>query len=78
MISTIMQAMEVGDNSLVSSGLSELASFSSTSTGASVLQQASQSFGSSTDSSSASSITQLLQSMDANSDSSTSAVSVLA
>jgi hypothetical protein len=78
LISTIVQAMDMGDNSLVSSGLSELASLSSNSTGVSVLEQASQSFGSSTDSSSTSSITQLLQGLDTSGDSSTSALSLLA
>ena len=65
LIQAIVQAMGDGDGSAVSTGLSELASISSSSAGASVLEQASQSYGSSSGStSSSSSIDQLLQSLD--------------
>jgi hypothetical protein len=60
LIQAIVQAMSTGDNSAVSSGLSQLASISSSSAGASILQQESGSFGSSN---SSSSIDPLLQSL---------------
>ena len=68
LIKAIIQAMGAGDDSVTSSAMSELASVSSSSAGASVLQQASQGYGSSsTSSSSSSSISQLLQGLDTSS-----------
>jgi hypothetical protein len=80
LIQAVIQAMEAGDDSVISSALSELASVSSSSQGASVLEQESQSYGSSSNSaSSASSTSQLLQSLDAGSgNSSNSTLSLLA
>jgi hypothetical protein len=65
LIQGVIQALEAGDNSAVSSALTQLAAISPNSAGASALQQASESFASgSSSSSSSSSITQLLQSLD--------------
>ncbi len=80
LIQAIMQGMEVGDSSVVSSALSQLAAASPSSAGASALQQASESFGSTSSSSaSSSSITQLLQTLDtSNSGNSGSLLNLLA
>jgi hypothetical protein len=80
LIQTIEQGMELGDNSVVGSAMSELASVSPSSQGASFLSQDSESYGGSTgSSSSSSSISQLLSSMNANnSSSSSSGLSLLA
>jgi hypothetical protein len=82
LIQAAMQAMEVGDNSAVSSDMTELSSVSTSSTGAGYLQTDSESYGSgsgSGGSSPSSSISQLLQSMNANSSSSSgSTLSLLA
>ncbi len=80
LIQAIMQGMEAGDSSAVSSALSQLAANSSSSAGASALKQASESFGSSSSSSSSSnSISQLLQSLDtSNSGNSGSILNLLA
>jgi len=69
LIQSIVQAMEVGDDSLVSNGMSELASISPSSAGASLLDQVSGAYGSSSGTSSSSSIGELLQSIDADSSS---------
>ena len=80
LIQAIDQALAAGDNSAVSSAMSELASIAPSSSGATVLQQESENFGSnSASSSSSSSISQLLQSLDpSNSSGTTSALSLLA
>jgi len=80
LIQTIEQGMELGDNSVVGSAMSELASISLSSQGASFLSQDSESYGGNTgSSSSSSSISQLLSSMNANnSSSSSSGLSLLA
>jgi hypothetical protein len=80
LIVAIVEAMSDGDNSAVSSGLSELASVSSNAQGATILEEESTSYGSSAGASTASaSISQLLQSLDAGgSDGSTSSLSLLA
>ncbi len=80
LIQAIVQGMEVGDSSIVGKGMSELASISPSSEGASVLNQDSQGYGSSSGStSSSSSISQLLQDMNAdNSSNSSSGLSLLA
>jgi len=81
LIKATIQAMEVGDTSVIGSTLSELASISPNSKGASVLQQDSSSYGTSsnTSSSPSSSLTELLQSLNSNSSSnSQSALSLLA
>jgi hypothetical protein len=73
LIQTIEQGMELGDNSVVGTAMSELASVSPSSQGASFLSQDSESYGGSTgSSSSSSSMSQLLASMNANSSSSSS------
>jgi trimeric autotransporter adhesin len=69
LIRAIVQAMSVGDTSAISAGLSQLASVSTSSQGASVLEQLSSSFGSS--SSSSSSASTLLGSLDSSNSSST-------
>jgi hypothetical protein len=73
LIRAIVQAMGAGDTSAISTGLSQLASVSTSSQGASVLQQLSSSFGSS--SSSSSSVSGLLGSL--NSSNSSSEVDLL-
>jgi hypothetical protein len=73
LIRAIVQAMGAGDTSAVSTGLSELASVSTSSQGASILQQLSGSYGSAT--SSAGSVNSLLQGLA--SSSSTSEASLL-
>ncbi len=79
LIQAVVQAMELGDNSVIGSALSQLASISSSSQGASILNQESASYGSSSGSSSSSSVSQLLQSLDSNSSSgSGSTLSLLA
>jgi hypothetical protein len=80
LIQAIIQGMESGDDSAISSAMSELASVSQSSAGASVLEQQSQSYASGAGgSSSASSTSQLLQSLDAGGDNnSTSALNLLA
>jgi hypothetical protein len=82
LINAIVQAMSEGDSGVASSALTELASISSSSPGASELLQLSQSLGSGSSSSSqASSISELLQSANVNannSDSSSSILSLLA
>jgi hypothetical protein len=79
LIQSIVQAMEVGDNSMVSSGMSLLASISPSSQGASLLSQDSAGYGSSSGTSSSSSIGQLLESADSiDSGSSSSGLSLLA
>ena len=76
LIQAIVQAMSSGNDSAVSSGLSELASVSTSAAGASILQQESESYGSATSSSlAASSITELLQGL--NPGNSTSTLSLL-
>ncbi len=78
LINAIIQAMEVGDDSVIGSAMSQLASISPDSKGASVLQQDGASYGS-TSSSSSSSLSQLLQSLNTNSSgSSESTLSLLA
>jgi len=65
LIQAITQGIEAGDNSVVSSALSQLAAISPSAAGASALEQASETFGSgSSSSSSPDSIIQLLQSLD--------------
>jgi hypothetical protein len=65
LIQGIIQALKAGDNSAVSGALTQLAAISPNSAGASALQQASESFGSSSSSSSSpTSISQLLQTLD--------------
>jgi hypothetical protein len=62
LIQAIVKAMSEGDDSAVSSGLSELASISQSSAGASILQSESQNYGANASSSSSSSpVQQLLQ-----------------
>jgi len=80
LIQATIQALEAGDNSAASSTLTQLAAISPNSVGASALQQASESFGStSSSSSSSSSVTQLLQSLDtSNSGNSASVLNLLA
>jgi hypothetical protein len=80
LIQAILQGLETGDGSAVSGGLSQLAAISPSSAGASALQQASESFGSSSSSSASSnSISQLLQSLDtSNSGNSGSILNLLA
>lgn len=80
LIHAIVEALQVGDSSVVSSALSELASVSPSSAGASILQQESESFGAGSGSTSASSsVNQLLQSLNTNgSGSNTSELSLLA
>ncbi len=79
LINAIIQAMEVGDDSVIGSAMSQLASISPDSKGASVLQQDSASYGSTSSSSSSSSLSQLLQSLNTNSSgSSESTLSLLA
>jgi hypothetical protein len=73
LIQSIVQAMGAGDTSAVSTGLSELASVSPSTQGASILQQLSGSYGSGT--SSTGSLSSLLQSLE--SSSSTSEASLL-
>lgn len=75
LIHAIVQAMDAGDNSAVGTAMSQLASISPSSEGASYLTQDSASYGSS----SSSSISQLLQSVDSGSSSSSlSSLSLLA
>ncbi|MGC2398942.1 MAG: hypothetical protein WA510_04140 [Acidobacteriaceae bacterium] len=69
LIQAIVQALGEGDSSAVSSGLSELASISPSSAGASALEQESAAFGSGASSSSGS-INQLLQGLNSSSSSS--------
>jgi hypothetical protein len=82
LIQTIEMGIEVGDNSIVGSAMSALASISPSSQGASVLSKDSEGYGTSsgsTSSSSSSSISQLLQSMDTSSSgNSSSGLSLLA
>jgi hypothetical protein len=65
LIQSIVQAMGAGDTSAVSTGLTELASVSSSAQGASVLEQLSGTFGSTT--SSTGSLSSLLQSLESSS-----------
>lgn len=74
LVDAIVQAMQDGDNSIVSTAMAQLASISSSSQGASVLEQESENFGFG-GSSSSSSVTQLLQNL--NSDSTSSSSSIL-
>jgi len=80
LIQAIVQGMEVGNNTLVGSAMSELASISPSSTGAGVLKQNSQGYGSSSGStSSSSSVSQLLEDINTSSSSnSTSGLNLLA
>lgn len=79
LIQAIVQAMANGDDSAVSTGMSQLASISPSAQGASVLEQESQNFGSgSTGSSASSSVSQLLDQMNASSSSTGSLLSTLA
>lgn len=79
LIQAIVQAMADGDDSAVSTGMSQLASISPSAQGASVLEQESQNFGSgSTGSSASSSVSQLLDQMNASSSSTGSLLSTLA
>jgi hypothetical protein len=79
LIQSIVQAMEVGDNSMVSSGMSLLASISPSSQGASLLAQDSAGYGSNSGTSSSNSIGQLLESAGtSDSGNSTSGLSLLA
>jgi hypothetical protein len=80
LMQAIKLGIETGDNSVVSNAMSELASISTSSEGASVLSQDSESFGSSSGSASSSnSIGELLQSGEENnSGSSSSGLSLLA
>ena len=79
LIGAIVQAMDAGASGVASSALTELASISSSSPGASELQQLSQSLSGtgSSNSSQASSISELMQSANVNSDSSNSPSSIL-
>jgi hypothetical protein len=75
LIRATVEAMGTGDTSAVSTSLSELASISPNSAGASVLAQASENYGSSSSStSSTSSVSQILQSLDSNGSSSSTAL----
>jgi hypothetical protein len=80
LMQAIKLGVETGDNSVVSNAMSELASLSTSSEGASLLSQNSGSFGSSSSSASSStSMGELMQSGDAfNSGTSTSGLSLLA
>jgi len=80
LIQTVMLGLEVGDSSVIGNAMSELASISPSSSGANVLKQDSESYGSTPgSSSSASSMAELLQSMDTSSSSnSPSGLSLLA
>jgi hypothetical protein len=70
LVNATTQAMEDGDDSAISADMSQLASVSTSSAGASFLQSESQNYGSGVPSSSASSsVSQLLQSLDTNSSS---------
>jgi hypothetical protein len=74
-----VQALGAGDTSVASSALSELASISPSSAGATILQQESDNFGSGSSSTSNSNPTsQLLQSLNPSSAGSTSGLSLLA
>jgi hypothetical protein len=71
--------MEVGDDSAISTDMSQLASVSTSSEGASYLESASESYGSSSSSAPRSSISQLLQGLSTDgSSSSNSSLSLLA
>jgi len=64
LVKAIVQAMEAGDNSAVSSAMSQLASVSPSTQGGSILQQESENFGAASSSPSASNgISQIVQSM---------------
>jgi hypothetical protein len=80
LIQTVMLGLEVGDDSVVGSAMSALASVSPSSQGASLLDQDSEGYGSSSGStSSSSSISQLLQSINSSSsENSSSGLSLLA
>lgn len=79
LIQAIVQALQAGDSSVVSSAMSELASISPSSAGASVLEQESENYGSGSGSASSNSISQLMQSLDtSDAGGSTSALSLLA
>ena len=78
-IKATTQAMEVGDNSAVNADMSQLASASTSSTGASYLKSDSESYGSSSSGTSLGTASQLLQSLNTdNSSSSGSTLSLLA
>jgi hypothetical protein len=74
LIQSIVEAMAAGDSSAVSTGLSQLASVSSSADGASYLQSLSGSVGSSSGSSSSSSLSQLIASANYSSSSDTSSL----
>jgi hypothetical protein len=75
LIQTIELGMELGDGSVTGSAMSELSLISSSSTGASVLEQGSEGFGSTSGgSSSSSSISQLLESAETSSSGNSSSV----
>ena len=79
LIKATIQAMEVGDDSAISTDMSQLASVSTSSEGASYLESASESYGSSSSSAPRSSISQLLQGLSTDgSSSSNSSLSLLA
>lgn len=79
LIKTVIRAMEVGDTSIIGSAMSQLASISPNSRGASVLEQDSASYGANSSNSSTSPLSQLLQSLNTNgSGSSQSMLSLLA
>lgn len=79
LITAVVDALQAGDDSAAGSAMSELASVSPNSKGASVLQQASESLGSSSSPGSSSSLSSLLQSLNSgSSDSPSSILSVLA
>ena len=74
LIKAIVSALGVGNGSAASTGLSELASVSSNSKGASYLENLSQSLDSSSSSSSSSPISQLLQSLNSSSSNGSSSI----
>ncbi len=79
LVHAVVQALGAGDTSVASSALSELASISPSSAGATILQQESDNFGSGSSSTSNSNPTsQLLQSLNPSSAGSTSGLSLLA
>ena len=79
LIKATIQAMEVGDDSAISTDMSQLASVSTSSEGASYLESASESYGSRSSSAPRSSISQLLQGLSTDgSSSSNSSLSLLA
>lgn len=78
LIQAVVQALGAGDSSAAGTVLSELASVSGNSQGATALENLGQSLGSGSSSSSTSSISQLLQSVDGSSSSSSSLLNELA